>query len=457
MVWGKKTTVDAEFIAKAAASASVVIMPARTFGPEECVNLCAALCSSHTLTELGASGHAVGERGAHALGELLARADCSLRKLSLGDANFGDAGVLALLDGLAGSPAASLEELDLEFKGLSAACAAPLGQLARALPSLRRLTLARNALGDAAAAALGGGVAASAAPLAHLDVSACDLGEAALASLGAAARGGALGALRTLRASRNASIGGGGERAAAALRFLLEALPSLASLWLEECGLTAAFARALPATGLQLRSADGGGGGGGGGGVALEIGATALEELQIGRNAELGDGGGIAIADGVRGGALRTLGAAGCAFGDGAAAALAASSAHLVVLDLGSSKVGATGAAALLASPSLRSLRLFDNPAVGAGAAAALVPALCHGARALESLDLGACALDAPAIVALCAALRDGATAPALQTLELFGNEAAKGLKAELDAVRAARPALDVAWREAEREGDVKS
>mgnify|MGYP001994828623 CR=1 FL=1 len=63
MVWGKKTTVDAEFIAKAAASASVVIMPARTFGPEECVNLCAALCSSHTLTELGASGHAVGERG----------------------------------------------------------------------------------------------------------------------------------------------------------------------------------------------------------------------------------------------------------------------------------------------------------------------------------------------------------------------------------------------------------
>ena len=42
MVWGKKTTVDAEFIAKAAASASVVIMPARTFGPEECVNLCAA-------------------------------------------------------------------------------------------------------------------------------------------------------------------------------------------------------------------------------------------------------------------------------------------------------------------------------------------------------------------------------------------------------------------------------
>ena len=46
--------------------------------------------------------------------------------------------------GLAGSPAASLEELDLEFKGLSAACAAPLGQLARALPSLRRLTLARK-------------------------------------------------------------------------------------------------------------------------------------------------------------------------------------------------------------------------------------------------------------------------------------------------------------------------
>ena len=166
----------------------------------------------------------------------------------------------------------------------------------------------------------------------------------------------------------------------------------------------------------------------------LEIGATALEELQIGRNAELGDGGGIAIADAVRGGALRTLGAAGCAFGDGAAAALAASSAHLVVLDLGSSRVGATGAAALLASPSLQSLRLFDNPAIGAGAAAALVPALCHGARALESLDLGACALDASAIVALCAALRDGATAPALQTLELFGNEAAKGLKAELDA-----------------------
>ena len=143
MVWGKKTTVDAED-RMTAASASVVIMPARTFGRRS-VNLCAALCSCPAA---GArrSGHA-GASAGDALGELLARADCSLRKLSLGDAGFGDAGVLALLDA-SPAAAASLEELDLEFKGLSAACAAPLGQLARALPSLRRLTLARNALGD---------------------------------------------------------------------------------------------------------------------------------------------------------------------------------------------------------------------------------------------------------------------------------------------------------------------
>ena len=98
-------------------------------------------------------------------------------------------------------------------------------------------------------------------------MTACDLGEAALASLGAAARGGALGTLRTLRASRNASIGGGRARGAA-LRFLLEALPSLASPGLR----SAASPRRLRARcSGRAAAASADGSGGGGGGVALEM------------------------------------------------------------------------------------------------------------------------------------------------------------------------------------------
>ena len=331
---------------------------------------CAALLA-RLLTELGASGHAIGERGAHALGELLARADCSLRKLSLGDANFGDAGVLALLDGLAGSPAASLEELDLEFKGLSAASAAPLGQLARALPSLRRLTLARNALGDAAAAALGGGVAASAAPLAHLDVSACDLGEAALAR-SAPPRA----AARSARCARSA-------------RRATRRLAAEASARRRRCGFArgAAVARIALARGVRphrgvcARAA-------GDRRCAATAAAAAAAALRRDwrdvaggaadwRNAELGDAAASRLPTAAA--ALRTLGAAGCAFQTGVAA-LAASSDLVARPRL--SKVGAT------ARRSSRRRRCgrppLDNPAIGAGAAAALVPAR-HGARALEA------------------------------------------------------------------------
>ena len=123
-------------------------------------------------------------------------------------------------------------------------------------------------------------------------------------------------------------------------------------------------------------------------------------------------------------------------------------------LDARSNKLGGVGAAALLRAAGLRELTLFDNPAIGAddGAARGLMEALAAlpASATLLSLDLGACQLGIPALVALCAALRAGA-AGGLRCLELFGNgdessrDAWKKLLGELST---ARPDLDVAWKE---------
>lgn len=120
-------------------------------------------------------------------------------------------------------------------------------------------------------------------------------------------------------------------------------------------------------------------------------------------------------------------------------------------------QLAATGVAALVQMPRLRSLNFFANrrlvegavgDAEGSGGWREVAAAIeAGGGAALTSLDLGACGLEA-SVAALCAALRSGG-APGLSTLELFGNGvgSARLWHPELEALRAARPVLDVAWR----------
>ena len=99
MAWGATPQQGAdELLAKAATQRSLCIMPFRRFGADECVALCAGLPST-SLVELLASGHAIGEVGAAAVGQLLAQPS-ALRRLAIGDVSFGDAGAEALLLGL---------------------------------------------------------------------------------------------------------------------------------------------------------------------------------------------------------------------------------------------------------------------------------------------------------------------------------------------------------------------
>ena len=101
MAWGVATPQQGaadELLAKATTQRSLCIMPFRRFGADECVALCAGLPGTGVV-ELLASGHAIGEAGAVAIGQLLAQRS-ALRRLAVGDASFGDAGAEALLLGL---------------------------------------------------------------------------------------------------------------------------------------------------------------------------------------------------------------------------------------------------------------------------------------------------------------------------------------------------------------------
>jgi hypothetical protein len=101
MAWGVATPQQGaadELLAKATTQRSLCIMPFRRFGADECVALCAGLPGTGVV-ELLASGHAIGEAGAVAIGQLLAQPS-ALRRLAVGDASFGDAGAEALLLGL---------------------------------------------------------------------------------------------------------------------------------------------------------------------------------------------------------------------------------------------------------------------------------------------------------------------------------------------------------------------
>ena len=95
MAWGTNAPQGADdLLSKAQRGGSLCVMPFRRFGAEECAALCAGLPSTGVL-ELLASGHAIGEAGAAAVGGMLAQYR-PLRRLAVGDSSFGDAGADAI-------------------------------------------------------------------------------------------------------------------------------------------------------------------------------------------------------------------------------------------------------------------------------------------------------------------------------------------------------------------------
>ena len=196
MAWGAapQEGVDDLLVKAQRIGGSLCIMPFRRFGAAECVALCAGLPSTGVV-ELLASGHAIGEAGAAAVGRLLAQHH-ALRRLAIGDASFGDCGAEALLLGMGEAPC-GLEALQLDFKGLGEPGARAVGALLCRAATLRELTLARNPLRDCGLDALGEGLRAAAA-LETLDLSETQVEASGVDALGRTARAGGLQALRAL-------------------------------------------------------------------------------------------------------------------------------------------------------------------------------------------------------------------------------------------------------------------
>jgi len=574
MAWGKSTGAT-ELIAKAATSKTLVVLPFRAFGDAECAALCRGLEGNCTLTELKASGHALGHVGLGAVGSLLGSGRSALRRLAIGNSSLGGAGIRAMVAGL-GKADCPLHALDLGLKGLgiNEGDEEELASLLMRCTDLRELQIGRNPLGTRGLQCLASGCLARplGGSLLHLELDETTIDGVVLGALAdAAVERGALLSVRTLDLSRNPAIGG---KPGDQLRRLLGALPSLRNLQLQACNLDGHAAAALGAAllggpsaarpalvelslsdnplllaGLLANDAAGGeavaatsaraaaqdavlllsdatdgrrplpscftesslptrveyerslflplherlaletsalersarGGGVGGPPVESSGGSSAA-----GRDpqAAMGAEGALRLVAGLRvASSLTTLKLGTCGMVDCVAAALSAgpaAMASLTELDVRSNQLGAIGAAALLSLPSLCSLSLFDNASVfgggaacgrttppaaqgAAGRAAAVAAALANETAPLTSLDLGACGLEDAAGLAMLTRPLEGGGLPSLACLELFGNgpassKASSGAAvgeaegtawaAAISALRAARPGLDVAWRE---------
>ena len=521
MAWGSAASspsqTASELLAKAQATGSIVVLPFRTFGDDEMIALCNLLATNASVSELKASGKAISENGAVALGRLLASGSCSLRNLAVGDTTFASTGCLrAIRHALeaAGASSCPLHVLDLGFKDLVGDDAVDLGAVLSHCPSLVELELARNpAFGASGIRALQASLA-SAACLTTLVLSETGLDGDALAALADAASSqpGALCAIRTLKLSSNPEVGDSAE-----VGRLVRSLRSLRCLHIQGCGLGAAAAASLGASlpsasalhelclddnptlfesamsvgsagtfitsalptrtdyeaSLQLPHAER---------IALERSAA----QSAAASASASDSGTCSLSPTASNATslvaglaacplLATVGLGGCGLTDTHALELrrlcsapSAPAAHLAEIDSRSNQLRVSGAAALLELPGLGKLSLFANPLVssereasgaesempaGEASAGGGAPRLAEAvtrAKSLRHLDLGACNLSVPALGALCAALSSGG-APRLGCLELLGNgdqHSVPAWKEALEALRAARTELDVAWKE---------
>ncbi|CAK0818531.1 unnamed protein product [Prorocentrum cordatum] len=286
-----------------------------------------------------------------------------------------------------------------------------VGMLAAPVPSLRKLHLQKNALGEAGGRALAEALGRGATPqLQELGLDQNALGEAGGVALAEALGRGATPQLQSLHLCENALGEAGGAALAEALG--RGATPQLQSFSLAENALGEAGGVALAealgeGAAPQLQSLGLGGnalGEAGGRALAEALGRGAtpqLQELGLDQNA-LGEAGGAALAEALGRGAppqLQRLDLQQNALGEATGAALAealggGAMSQLQSLGLGENALGEAGGAALAealgrgATPRLRRL-VMDGNALGLPGAAALAAAISKGGLpSLEALDV---------------------------------------------------------------------
>ncbi|CAK0818530.1 unnamed protein product [Prorocentrum cordatum] len=318
-----------------------------------------------------------------------------------------------------------------------------VGMLAAPVPSLRKLHLQKNALGEAGGRALAEALGRGATPqLQELGLDQNALGEAGGVALAEALGRGATPQLQSLHLCENALGEAGGAALAEALgRGRMRWARPAAWRWLRRSaraprrscsrsvleGMRWARLAAGPwlrrSAGAQRRSCRSS--------VSTRMRGTVAD---LGENA-LGQAGGAALAGALGRGAtpqLQSLGLRVNALGEAGGAALAealgrGATPQLRSLGLGGNALGEAGGAALAealgrgAPPQLQRLDLQQN-ALGEATGAALAEALGGGAMSqLQSLGLGENALGEAGGAALAEALGRGAT-PRLRRLVMDGN-----------------------------------
>ena len=397
-----------------------VISSMRTVGPADAATIADALRSNSVLEELLLSGHAIGAEGAAALGAALAGVDgnIALRRLCLGAQTFGDAGAAALASSMAAWN--TLEDLDLELKGITATGASHLGGGLAKNTSVKKLNMSRNELLDSGVAGLletcwvtPGGDGTDPDPVCellelHLSETSCGLD--GLNMIGVALSRPRC-TLRVLKCDKNPGIGtkvdggcgggSGGDDDEHPLANLLRAgsLPSssstrgLLSLSLAKCKLGDAGLIRL-CKGLAVN--------------------RSLVKLDLGYNGTGPDGCRALAAALTQGGApdLTTLvlrmNNAGPDGGVAIASALQARSTLHFVLDFCSNKIGLLGAVAAASIPGMGDLNMMDCD-LGDQGALALADALRDNdailAQTLRALNLCANDLGDVSVLKVCQAL----------------------------------------------------
>ncbi|EIE26490.1 RNI-like protein [Coccomyxa subellipsoidea C-169] len=410
---------------------------------QEVKDLCSALENNTRLNDFTATSHSLSVEDAEQFAGVL-RSNSTLQSLSLGTSSFGNEALSALSGGLSGNT--GLQKLDLHSKGVGAPGLRALQQAIAAGTGLDHLTLSGNSLGDEGAAA----VAAAIPFIREVDLHDCEIGASGARSFAAAfedARD-ALEAEASGGVASNAEING---RAAGPARKI-----RLQVLRLDGNPLGFSGTSALKPLLSQLKELHLGRAALGDEGAASLAAAmpssSPLELLDVNDN-DIGPTGAAALAEALeRGLQLKVLRMRGNRIGDEGAAALGRALAKgplLQELDVGGNQMG-TGAAELLGSAQkLRKLSLFDSHLGDEGACVVADRLSAASFVQLMELELSACRIGTVGMVRLFDVLESQA-APALEMLVIGGGNPAleeDGFQGRVEALRAARPELDVAWR----------
>jgi len=124
---------------------TVVILPMKTFGPEEVARLAKAIGSGKNcyLKHIYASGHKISTPDLALLSSAIATADCNVESLAIGDKTMGDVGVISFCEPFYKLKNNSIKKLDLSCKGLSEEGFSAIGT-AFGQTNLKDLDLSRN-------------------------------------------------------------------------------------------------------------------------------------------------------------------------------------------------------------------------------------------------------------------------------------------------------------------------